>query len=609
MKKTILLGISLFIAGVGVSQTQIGNSNFESWENVSGGSEPVNWNGFLTAQGGWAWAAANQMQESADVRPGSTGVKSCRINARSAFGIIANGNVTLGRINMGSTTPADASNYNVALTNNATYSEVMTNRPDSIVFWAKYIPGNGSTTNEARMKASVHAAYNYRDPEDAAATAQVVASAVQNYTQTNNQWVRFSVPFVYTTNPVTQAYVLVTFTTNKTPGGGHADDLVFIDDVELKYNQAPVANADAYSGDENLDIVCNVLSNDTDAENNINTGSVTIVTPPTNGSVAVSGTGVITYTPNLNYFGSDSFVYNFSDNGNQIESSNNATVSITVNAVNQAIVANIDNYFTPMNTDVVCNVLSNDVDVENEINISSITVTQQPVNGTLLVNTTTGAITYTPDNGFLGTDSYIYEICDAGNPAPVYCDTALVTVNVFDPLNNQPMIANNDTYSAGEGMIVNCNVLANDVDPENDIDASSLEILVQPTNGNAVVSAGQIVYTPNLGFIGTDVLEYKVCDNGSPTFCDSATVSITLTSTASVDQFSIADVEIKVVGNAIQFKGFENNSGTYYVYDLIGQLVQKGKISSQVAFTQKSGVYLITVESSLGAKTKRVFKN
>jgi len=608
MKRTILLGISILLTGVGISQMQIGNSNFELWEPVSSNSEPVNWNSFLTAQGTWSGAAANQIQQSTDVRPGSTGTSSCRINARSTLGIIANGNVTLGRINMGSTTPASSSNYNISLTNNTSFSEVMTNRPDSIVFWAKYIPGNGSTTNEARMKASVHGNYNYRDPEDANSTAQVVASAVQNYTQTNNQWVRFSVPFVYTTNPVTQAFILVTFTTNKDAGGGHASDVVFIDDVELKYNVAPIANDDAYSGMQNTNIVCPVLSNDTDAENNINTGSVTIVTQPTNGTLVVGPTGIVTYTPNLDFNGSDSFVYNFCDFGNQIECSNNATVSLTVIG-NQPIVANADTYYTPMDVAVNCNVLSNDVDVENEIDLSSLTIIEQPINGTLTVDLLTGVVTYTPDNGFLGSDSFIYEICDLGNPTPVYCDTALVTINVYDPMNNQPMIANDDTYNSGEGMVVNCNVLANDIDPENNIDVPSLEILVQPTNGNAVVSGGMIIYTPNSGFLGTDVLEYKICDLGSPTFCDSATVSITITPNASIANFTISDIEIKLAGNTIQFKGVENNSGTYYVYDLVGQLVQKGKMATSVPFNHKSGVYLITIDTNVGAKTKRVFKN
>lgn len=218
------------------AQTQIGNSGFENWESVSGGSEPANWNGFLTASGGFAWAAESQLGESTDVRPGSTGTKSARIWSRDAFGIIANGNVTLGQINMGSTSPTSTSNYNKTVTGNANHSEAMTAIPDSIVFWVKFTP-NGHSQN-ARMKAAIHDNYEYRDPEDATATTHVVASAIANFPNTGGQWVRKSVPFNYTGPATSVNYLLVTFTTNETPGGGAENDQLWIDDVELIYNPA-----------------------------------------------------------------------------------------------------------------------------------------------------------------------------------------------------------------------------------------------------------------------------------------------------------------------------------------------------------------------------------
>ena len=97
MKKILL--ITLIFSGINFSfgQQQIANSDFESWEAVAGDEEPVNWNSFLSAQGAFAGFAANQIQSSSDVRPGSTGTKSCRIWSRSTFSIVANGNVTLGR--------------------------------------------------------------------------------------------------------------------------------------------------------------------------------------------------------------------------------------------------------------------------------------------------------------------------------------------------------------------------------------------------------------------------------------------------------------------------------------------------------------------------------
>src|SRR5690554_1574809 len=111
-KRLFILVLSIVCLANVKAQMQIDNSGFEQWESVTGGSEPVNWNSFLTASGGLTWAADNQLEESSDVRPGSTGTKSARIWSRSAFGVIANGNLTLGKINMGSLTPTGLSNYN-----------------------------------------------------------------------------------------------------------------------------------------------------------------------------------------------------------------------------------------------------------------------------------------------------------------------------------------------------------------------------------------------------------------------------------------------------------------------------------------------------------------
>lgn len=244
MKRTLLLSALSLASTLTIAQTQIGNSDFEAWEPVAGAEEPNNWNGFLTAGGNWAWAAQNQLEQSATVRPGSTGTKSARIWSRSAFGIIANGNLTLGQIEMGSTTPTDPSNYNHTVTGDADFSEAMPDQPDSIVFWANFTP-NGHNEN-ARMKASIHTDYNYRDPEDAASSAELVANAVVNYPNTNG-WQRISVPFDYAAGPATaQAYILVTFSTNEVGGGGAADDEVLIDDVELIYNPNSVDELSSY---------------------------------------------------------------------------------------------------------------------------------------------------------------------------------------------------------------------------------------------------------------------------------------------------------------------------------------------------------------------------
>ena len=237
MKKMILSLSLLAISGLASAQ-QIGNSNFEQWETVSSGEEPVNWSSFLSASGSMSWAAGDQLQSSTDVRPGSSGTKSAKIFSNSVLSVIANGNLTVGKINMGSATPANSNNYNSSITSDANFSETVSETPDSLVFWAKFTPASGNNTDSARVSAIIHDAYDLRDPIDANSTSHVVAVAIKNYANTNGNWVRMAVPFTATGPAATPAYILLTFTTNKTPGGGSDNDQVWIDDVELIYNSS-----------------------------------------------------------------------------------------------------------------------------------------------------------------------------------------------------------------------------------------------------------------------------------------------------------------------------------------------------------------------------------
>ena len=89
----------------------------------------------------------------------------------------------------------------------------------------------------ARVHAIVHDAYDTRDPIDASSQPHVLADAALNYSPTNGAWARFSAPFVPTVTPgLIAEYILVTFATNSTPGGGAANDEVLIDDIQLIYN-------------------------------------------------------------------------------------------------------------------------------------------------------------------------------------------------------------------------------------------------------------------------------------------------------------------------------------------------------------------------------------
>ena len=119
------------------------NGGFEgAWTN----NEPQGWHSFVSATGpfsGFVKGNTGQFVQSDEVRPGSKGAHSAVISSQSVIGgVNANGNCTNGQIYAGSMTAADATgNYNFSDPDSA-FNTPFHGRPDSIVFWAKYIPGD-----------------------------------------------------------------------------------------------------------------------------------------------------------------------------------------------------------------------------------------------------------------------------------------------------------------------------------------------------------------------------------------------------------------------------------------------------------------------------------
>ena len=227
------------------------NGGFEgSWSN----SEPIGWHSFVSASGDYASFVSgntNQFQQSGDVRPGTSGSNSALLQSKVTLGVKANGNCSNGRINAGSMSATDASgNYSYSDPSSSGYNTPFAGQPDSLVFWAKYVPGGGNVTdasNKARAHAVITTAARYQDPESTDYSNVKIAEATSDYSATSSKgWQRISTPFAYSAvNPASAAYILVTFSTNQTPGGGNSTknspDQVYLDDVEIIYNHSLTA--------------------------------------------------------------------------------------------------------------------------------------------------------------------------------------------------------------------------------------------------------------------------------------------------------------------------------------------------------------------------------
>ncbi|MGV0714852.1 Ig-like domain-containing protein [Mycolicibacterium sp. XJ662] len=312
--------------------------------------------------------------------------------------------------------------------------------------------------------------------------------------------------FTYT--PFEDFHGLDSFTYAASDGnGGSATATVYVRVTPV--NDAPVANDDNVVTDEDESIVVDVVGNDSDADRD--TLVVIEAGPAGNGTVAVAN-GVITYTPDRDFNGADSFTYTVTDGNGGTAT---ATVYVTVNPVNDAPVA-VDDAVTVDEDSgaTVVDVLGNDTDIDDD----DLSVTAAGAAGNGTVTLVDGVLTYTPDTDFHGTDSFTYTISDSNGGTA----TATVTVTV-KPVNDDP-VAVDDDVATDEDTPVVIDVLAND----DDIDRDELAVaeVEAPNNGSVTVSDGKITYTPNADFHGTDSFTYTVSDGNGGT--STATVYVTV---------------------------------------------------------------------------------
>lgn len=192
-------------------------------------------------------------------------------------------------------------------------------------------------------------------------------------------------------------------------------------------NIPPVAVDDVATTSKDTPVAIDVLANDSDSDGTLVPSTVSILNQPGKGTVAVnSSSGVVTYTPNNGFVGIDSFRYNVEDN--EGDSSNIATVAITVVSGNVPPVAADDAASTTEDTPVTIDVLSNDSDSDGTLVPGSVTVVTPPSNGSTVIAAGTGAVTYTPSSGFVGSDSFEYTVEDNDGAASNNA-TATIIVN------------------------------------------------------------------------------------------------------------------------------------------------------------------------------------
>lgn len=293
-----------------------------------------------------------------------------------------------------------------------------------------------------------------------------------------------------------------------------AGPMIYIHRAMLFFNSPPLAAADSYTIHNN-GLIGSVLANDYDPDPG-NTISAVLITTPINGALSNVGNGNFTYSRNSSsWTGTDSFTYKACDNG--APSLCSATTTVTVTVTNQAPVAVTDVY-TVHGSTIIGPYKANDSDPDGD----TLTSTQltSPTHGTLQGTSQPDMPRYSPNYGYVGTDSFTYKVCDQFNS----CSTTTVLINV----NDTPPSAVADSYTVyGSGIIGP--MRANDYDSDGD-SLPSFSMITGASHGTVYGLANPPYpddvkqYVANAGYTGTDSFQYIVCDNLGA--CSTATVYI-----------------------------------------------------------------------------------
>jgi hypothetical protein len=370
--------------------------------------------------------------------------------------------------------------------------------------------------------------------------------------------------------------------------GNNTDAAISITVDEV--NIAPTADSKSVTTQEDTARDITLTGSDSDGPT-AQTLSFSVVSGPSNG--VLSGTAPnLTYTPNPNYNGSDSFTYTAYDG---VVLSAPALVSITVSPVNDApTLASLTDQTVDELSPVTFTAVGSDVDTGTTLTYS---LSGNPSGSS--IDSSTGVFTWTPSEA-QGPNDYTFNVTVSDG---TLSDTRSVTIHVTE-VNVAP-VASDATVSTHLDTSVNITLSGNDSDlPSNPL---TYTIVSDPTNGTLVLSSGHTyTYTPNSGYTGPDSFTFKVKDGALDS--NTATVSISVNNDAPViNQEGDKSVD---EGTNLSFTATatDPNEDTL-TYSLTGVVADGASISSGGVFTwtpteaQGPGVYSFTISVTDGGAT------
>ncbi|MEY4310107.1 MAG: hypothetical protein RLZ71_33 [Actinomycetota bacterium] len=233
----------------------------------------------------------------------------------------------------------------------------------------------------------------------------------------------------------------------------------------------------------------------------------------------VIGTGSATIGGIIYDFSGSSFHYN--------SDFSTSALNVTASPLVRTIDAVADSSSTNINTAKEIDLLANDTASNGTLDPASVSVTGAASHGSVTIDPATGKATYTPNNGYTGTDTFKYTVCLI--EAPATCEEVTVTVTISDP-TAITVTATDESRTTNVDVAIDIPVVNNDTVTGGTLSNGSITIVTQPLHGTVTrnLVTGEITYEPNTKYVGTDSFVYSVCSVEDPTVCDEATVTITI---------------------------------------------------------------------------------
>ena len=296
------------------------------------------------------------------------------------------------------------------------------------------------------------------------------------------------------------------------------------------------------------------------------------------GVVTLIGSNIIKYTPQVNFYGLDSFTYSVSDSKGNLATS---SVNVQVQEVND-IPQVVDEVVTMAEDEsiLLSSLLDNDKDVDaDKLEIKTF---EQSENGGFVERINENVLRYVPASNFFGTDSFKYIVSD-GRGGEVSGTVSIVVAGV-----NDVPVAKVDAFVVKQGQETEVDVLANDSGVSEEVKVS---IISHPKNGNVeVIDGRKVIYTPSGDYFGADNFVYQVIDKDNETSVASAVLDVECLVNCS--RIFTISWEPSASENVLAYK-------VYYGVEMnnLDQVVELDNVTSYNHFVDAKGEYFFAVSS------------